>query len=66
MSGVFGGGGSGGGVKMPSVQAQNPGKRAEPLVNVLDGTERQKKMAASMITKDWAQPTLSQKGLLGL
>jgi hypothetical protein len=60
MSGIFGSE-----PDLPAVQAQNASVTAEPTQDVAGGVNRQKRMA-SLITKDWEQPTLSKKGLLGL
>ncbi len=62
MSGLFGGGGS----SMKTLPAQNPSKKAEPITIYKDGTDKQKKLSASLVTKDWEDPTLAKKGLTGL
>jgi hypothetical protein len=45
----------------------NRAERSEPILKTfMEGTERQRKLAASLLTQSWDQPVLSKKGLLGL
>lgn len=61
---VFGGGGD---MDMPIVQAQNPSKVAGKGDGATSELNRQRRMAASMLTKNWLdEPMLGQKGLMGL
>lgn len=59
---IFGGGTP----DLPAVEAQNPSRTADRVDTVTGGVDRQKQLAASMITRAWDEPTLSNKGLLGL
>lgn len=58
---LFGGGGD----DMPVVESQNPSRTAEKIAPSYTGDEKSRRMAASLITKGWDEPTLSKKGLLG-
>jgi hypothetical protein len=59
---IFGGGGS-----MPTVEAQNTSKVAGKVDSTAEGLSRQKRMAASFLTKNWMdEPVLGQQGLIGL
>lgn len=58
---IFGGGDD----DMPVVEAQNPSRTAEKAAQSFAGADRNRRMAASMITRGWDEPTLSKKGLLG-
>ena len=46
----------------------NTAVRAESVIDDLsgDGSERRRKLAASLLTQNWDQPVLSKKGLLGI
>ena len=57
---------SGGDTDMPTVAAQQPSRRAEPITTYRQGKDRQRQLAASMVTRDWDEPTLGEKGLTGL
>lgn len=62
MGNVFGGGSK---VKMPKQTAQNPQQTAVAQDQLTDAARKNRRLAASMITKDWKQPVLEQKKLLG-
>jgi hypothetical protein len=56
-----------GGVSMPSVEAES-GKKvtAKPVEQISEKEKINKRLAASMLTRDWGKLTLGTKGLLGL
>lgn len=49
--------------EMPVVDAGQPKRTAEP---VSDLDRRKKRLAASLLTRDWATPKLGAGGLLGV
>jgi hypothetical protein len=62
MSGVLGGGGG----DMPKVTAQNPSKRAEQAGDIVSNVDGKRQKASSVLTQNWDEPILGQKGLVGL
>ena len=62
MSGIFGGSTP----KMPKVVAQNPSRVAERVDSAIGDDDRKRKLASSLMTQNWDEPTLAKKGLLGL
>ena len=58
----------GGKIKMPSATASsgNVQKTAAPAKQLSEQEKVNKKLAASLLTKDWGSPKLGVKGLLGL
>lgn len=63
MSGLFGGGG---GVKMPSQRAGNPKRTATPMGQLSEQAKKNKRLRASLLTRNFAEPRLGKAGLLGL
>ena len=59
---LFGGGGD----DMPVVQAEQAKRTAEPIKGLTDEAKRNRRLAASMITKDWGKPKLGAAGMLGM
>ena len=62
-TGGFGGRGGGG------VQAVAPGQAkqtAEPTVQLSEQAKRNRRLAASSLTKQWVEPKLGTPGLLGM
>lgn len=60
MSGVFGGG-----ADLPKVKAENTKVTALPMEQLSEAEKTNKRLAASVLTKDWGTPTLGKKSLLG-
>ncbi|MBU1082495.1 MAG: hypothetical protein KKB59_18560 [Spirochaetes bacterium] len=59
--------GKGSSIKMPSAQAaSNTSKTAAPVTQMTDTEKMNKRLAASSLTKNWAEPKLGKTGLLGL
>lgn len=52
----------GGGGRIPKAEAK---KTAEPTVQLSEQAKRNRRLAASSLTRDWAEPTLGTPGLLG-
>ena len=50
---------------LPKVEAQNPSRTAEKVVTTGGGDNRKRKLASSLMTQNWDEPTLAKKGLLG-
>ncbi|MDD5328073.1 MAG: hypothetical protein PHY02_09735 [Phycisphaerae bacterium] len=68
VSATQGGTGGSGGFSMPSAKASQAVKTAAAPANIAS-TEQEKmnkRLAASMLTKDWGGVKLSKPGLLGL
>ena len=63
MSGLFGGGDD---MDMPVIQAQNPSRAAESVATYGEGSDRQRRLMASMVTENWDEPLLGKRGLTGL
>lgn len=61
MSGLFGG--ESDFEPMPKAQAK---RTAEALPQVSEQAKKNKRLAASLLTKGWGEPKLSKAGLLGL
>lgn len=56
-------GGRGGGAKR--IGAPEAKTTAEPTVQLSEQAKRNRRLAASALTKDWAEPTLGTPALLG-
>jgi hypothetical protein len=62
MSGLFGGS-----PDIPSVQASPMAtKTAERVEDLTADGRRKKRQAASILTRDWGKPKLSEQGMLGM
>ncbi len=61
---LFGGGDDD--FEMPVAQAEQAVRTAEPLEQVSEQARKNKRLAASMLTKDWGKPKLGAAGLLGM
>jgi hypothetical protein len=57
--------GGGGAPKMPVQQASVMAAKA-PTAEMTQAEQLNRRMAASMVTKDWEQATLGKKSLLGV
>ena len=64
ISNIFGGGG--GDDDIPAVKAENVKRTAQPTEQLSEGAARNRRLAASSLTKNFAPPELSSSGLLGL
>ena len=51
--------------EMPSIQAEQAKRTAEPIEQLSEEAKKSRRMAASMITKGWETPKLGAAGLLG-
>ena len=58
--------GGGGGIDIPSRKAENVSRTARPVDELSEQAKKNKRLAASILTKSFAEPTLSKPGLLGL
>jgi len=56
--------GGGGSPKLPPKEQAS--RTAEPIQQLSPQAERNRRLAGSLLTRAFAQPTLSQPGLLGL
>jgi hypothetical protein len=68
MSGVFGAAER---ISMPSTQAQQATRTAQPLsqtsdAETSDAARKNRRRAASILTRGWGKPKLSEEGMLGL
>jgi hypothetical protein len=64
---VLGLGGGGSDIDLPPpVKAGNLKKTAKPVDQVSEQSKRNRRLAASALTRGFAPPTLGQPGLLGL
>jgi len=59
-------GGKGGGVDLPSTQAGNLKKTAEPVEQLSEQAKKNRRKAASMLPRGFEPPKLSTPGMLGL
>jgi len=50
---------------MPSVEAGQAKRTAEPVTQLSEQAKKTKRLRASMLTRDWGKPTLGYAGLLG-
>ena len=64
IASLFGGGGSD--VDIPAVKAENVKRTAQPTEQLSEGAARNRRLAASSLTRGFAPPELSSSGLLGL
>ena len=62
-TGGFGGGGGGGSTRTVIPEAK---KTAEPTVQLSEQAKRNRRLAASSLTRQWAEPKLGTPGLLGM
>ncbi len=53
-------------VDMPTATAEQATRTAEPVKQLSSAAKRNKRLAASMLTKDWGTPNISDAGLIGL
>lgn len=65
-AGVFGGVGKAKQAGLTSATAGQATKTAEPVVTLSEQAKRNRRLAASSLTKQFAEPTLGTPGLLGL
>ncbi|MDD5135050.1 MAG: hypothetical protein PHP01_06545 [Phycisphaerae bacterium] len=63
FKGIIGGGDS---VKMPVKEATNPSRTATAVKQTSKAADRNKMLAASLLTKNWDAPKLAKKSLLGI
>ena len=61
MSNLFGGGG----VDMPSRQAEQAKRTATPVKQLSEDAKRNRRKAASLLTRTWSEPMLGAKEMLG-
>lgn len=58
--------GARGGFQIPSKQAEQAKKTAEPVAQLSEQAKKNKRLRASMLTRGWGKPKLGEPGLLGL
>lgn len=65
MGGLFGGGSS---FKMPTATAEQAKATAKPVKReaLSEREKKSRRLAASLMTREWGEPTISKAGLMGI